>query len=214
MSTGHRGAYIRGISTLLDADTGVDAAGATDCVINNLGHLYDASHPHIVNLVTAAGLNSALRQDDPSPHYYKPIDRWPFPLWLARDGSSAKVVYRIKVYRSGESGSSVTIGVRIGVGGGARTPFFDVTSPTQATHTTSSTTPVAFSGVLYLPSERVESAHPPRIYSGGYAGSGTTGSGVPSRQAWFELWCTYTGSKSKPSVRVSSVHARQYWREV
>lgn len=207
MSTGHRGAYIRGIDTLLRQDDGVDAGASQDCIANNLGHLWDCSHPTIVSIVTAAGLASAMRQDEPSAVQYLLVGRWPFVPWVQADGGSAKVIYRLGGYRSGGSGS-VTFGLRIGTA--SIRPFLTSTSVMQATHTTSLTTVTTWSGSLYIPPAVMASTFVPQLISGSYSGSGTASEGVMLRTAWLELWCIYSGSK--PSVRVSSLHARQMWR--
>ena len=206
MSTGFRGAYIRGVASQLREDDGVDAGAVSDCLINNAGHLYDAHHPHIVNIVSATGLTNALRQDEPSAYEYRLIDRWPFRMIIASDGGSAKVVYRFKGYRSGGSGNSL-FGIRIGTD--AIAPFLNGTHTYQAQHTIAGTSPTLATGTLYVRPEVMPTRHPEIAMSGSYVVGAETGSGY-FRRAWFEVWCLMDGTK--PSIRVSSIMARQFVR--
>lgn len=206
MSTGFRGAFIRGVASQLRQDDGVDAGAASDCLVNNVGHIYDAHHPHIVNFVSEVGLANALRQDEPSAYEYRLIDRWPFRLITAADGGSANIVYRFKGYRSGGSGNSI-FGIRIGTSSIAR--FLSETRTYQASHTIAGTTPTAASGVLYVRHEGM-TRYPEVTMSGAYAGSGAPAGSGPVRLAWFEVWCLMDGTK--PSIRVSSLMARQFVR--
>lgn len=199
--TGFRNGYVRGIASQLREGDGVDAGAVSDCVVNNLVHLYEATRPHIVNFVSDAALTSALRQDEPNASYFVLLGRWPFPLHIEEDGGSANVVYRFKGYRSGGSGD-VTFGVRLGTQTTLR-PFTTGASVTQAEHTTGATTPTAFSGTLYIPPAVVATWHRPILFGDGSAAIGV-------RLAWFEVWVLMLGAK--PSIRISSMHARQFRR--
>jgi hypothetical protein len=172
-----------------------------------VGHLYDAHHSHIVNIVSEAGLANALRQDEPSAFTFRLIDRWPFRMIVAADGGSANIVYRFKGYRSGGSGNSI-FGVKIGTD--RVETYLYGTHSCQALHTIAGTTPVEATGTLYVRPGQIDSRHPEIDTSGAYLGSGTAAGTGRMRRGWFELWCMMDGTK--PSIRVSSVHARQFVR--
>lgn len=210
MSTGFRGGYIRGISSVLREDDGVDAGGVSDQLVNNVGHLYDAHHGHIVNIVSETGLPETLFHNDPSSVLWYLLGRWPFNMVRAPDGGSANVVYRLKFYRDGGAGT-VYVGARIGrhrVEG-----FSDYTAAPfrsyQASHSTTATTPTAASGTLYTTAANIDERHPLIELSGAAAGAFPARS-ARVRLAWFELWCLYSGTKS--TIRVSSLMARQFVR--
>jgi hypothetical protein len=206
MSTGFRGAYIRGIENLRQ-DDGVDAGLVSDALVNNCGHLFDAHHGHIVNVVSETGLADALHHPDPSSTSWRLLARWPFNLIRAPiDGGSAKVVYRLGIYRSGGAGT-IYVGVRIG---STRVePFTNVARTYSTSHSTTNTTPTTFSGSLYVSAENLDARHPGLVVSGDAAGAFPPRAAT-IREAWFELWCLFAGTK--PTVRVSSVMARQFAR--
>lgn len=196
MSTSFRDGYVRGIQGLLSEDDGVDAGLVSDLLVANTQHLYDAHHSHIVNVTTTTG-GTAIQRTEPNSVYYVLVGRWAYEPIEARDGGSSKVVYRIRYRRSGGSGS-ITIGVKLSPV--RLSPFFDGTSETQNTHTMSSTTAETVRGELYVPSAR---------FASDYA-SLPDGTEALRRGAFFEVWCTHSGSK--PTVELLSIMARQYVR--
>lgn len=206
MSTGHRGAYIRGVENLRE-DDGVDAGLVSDCLVNNCGHLYDAHHGHIVNF-TAEDSSDVLSQTEPSEVEWRLIERWPFNMIRAVDGGSATVVYRLGFFRDGGSGD-VYVGVRIGTD--RIEPFLGDARAYQATDSTSSTSPTVTRGTLYVPAAVIDSRHPGMVLTGPANGAGFPARSGYVRSAWFEVWCLFDGSK--PTVSLSSVMARQYARQ-
>lgn len=205
MSTSFRGHYVRGIAELRQ-DDGVDAGIVSDALVNNVQHLYDAHHGHIVNEVTETGA-TPLQHPEPSAVEWRLVGRWPFWMIRAVDGGSATVVYRLGIYRDGGSGT-IYVGARIGT---ARVePFLGDTRTYQATHSTTSTTAEVVRGTLYLTPEAMASRHPGMVLGGPSGGAGFPARSAWVRDAYFELWCMFDGSK--PAVAISSVMARQYYR--
>lgn len=199
MSTSFRGGYVRGVTALLGQDDGVDAGAASDYLVGNAGHIFDAHHSHIVNICTVAGGTAVLRQSEPNSVYYVLAERWWFEPIEQSDGGSAKVVYRIGFKRTGGTGS-VTIGVRINPVGSDRSVFLPIASAMQNTHTTTSTTGEIVRGELYVPADVFATRYPLTVDD----------TGALRRAAFFEVWCIHAGTK--PTVDLTSIMARQYLR--
>lgn len=203
MSTAFRGGYVRGIGGVLAQDDALDAASTSDLLVNNLGHLFDAHHSHIVNVTTLTGGTAPVRQTEPNPIYYVLVARWPFEPIEQSDGGSAKVIYRIGYRRSGGSGQ-ITIGVRIGVHSTVSSEWFSGEVSAYAdTHTTTLSTTTTTRGELYVPADRFAERFPLTVNPAG---------GALARTAYFEVWCIHSGSK--PTVELTSVMARQYLRTI
>lgn len=204
MSTGFRGAYIRGVDSILRQDDGVDAGAVSDCLVNNVGHLYDSHHAHIANWTSLKGYATPMKVTPGLTTLPALLCRYPFRVIEAADGGSAKIVYRFKGYRINGSGD-VDYVIRV-ASGAIRYPSSSGTVSWQATHTISATTATEATGSLYVPASHIDEVAPvgdPMWMGGPSAG--------PARLAWLELWA-YTPDDATSEAAVESFHARQFWR--
>lgn len=204
MSTGFRGAYIRGIDTTLRQDDGVDAGAVSDCLVNNVGHLYDSHHAHIVNWVSRKGYTVPLSVTPGMTTLPALLCRYPFRLIEAADGGSSKIVYRFKGYRIGGAGD-VDFVIRI-ASADIRYPSSYGTVSWQSVHTISATAATEATGSLYVPASHIDEITP----AADHFWRGGLGAG-PGRLAWLELWA-YTPDDDTTEAAVESLHARQFWR--
>lgn len=101
MSSSEHSAYVRGEGNLRALDF-VDAGLSRDCLVNNANHLFDQAHPCIVSLCTQAGSTAYLAPATPVVGEFVRVAAWPFRMIV---GPRTRAVYRIRVLRSGGSGT-------------------------------------------------------------------------------------------------------------
>ncbi len=196
MPTSEHAGYVRGEDNLRALDF-VDTGLVRDCLVNNVNHLFDESHPCIVSMCTQAGSTDYLKPSAPIVDEFVLVARWGF---RAIAGPRTRAVYRIRVLRSGGSGS---IGWLFQVRPTTRAegaPFDPAASAATHYHSTSATTPTALTKGAGIDISN-------DVLSGWSAV--TAPDGARYYEATFEAWARITVAGAVPCIVSANVRLFQ-----
>lgn len=153
--TSERLYYVRGATDELAGNLPMDTGAARD-VVNNLNHLQDMQLGFGAQCGVASGsyLEQSTVKNASDADPFAPIDKLPpMFLWLhqQQDGSSSRIVVRLVGYASAAGTVTFRIALRPFDRTGTRTGSPGTGDATSADVSTSSTTAVTLSAVIYVP---------------------------------------------------------------
>ena len=196
MPTSEHSGYVRGEDNLRAKDF-VDAGLTRDCLINNVNHLFDQAHPCIVSMCTQAGSTDYLKPPTPVVDEFVLVGHWVFRVIA---GPRTRAVYRIRVLRSGGSGSIGWLFTVSPTNASARTPADPAASAATHYHSTSATTATTLtkSAGIDISSDRFAGATPL-----------IAPDGARYYEAAFQAWARITAASSIPCVVSANVRLFQ-----
>lgn len=196
MPTSEHSGYVRGEDNLRAKDF-VDAGLVRDCLVNNANHLFDEAHPCVVSLCTQAGSTDYLKPPTPVVDEFVLVGRWAFRVIA---GPRTRAVYRIRVLRSGGSGSIGWLFTVSPTNAATRTPTDPAATAATHYHSTSATTATTLTkGTgIDISSDRLASWTPI-----------IAPDGARYYEAFFEAWARITAASSIPCIVSANVRLFQ-----